>query len=149
MAYATLSEAKSAFGDRRTLRTSAGNTEEPPQEYFERKLEAMAGIMDSYIGIIYSVPVDTSNDDRLAALLSEVNICLFLFAVTSGTAGISEGIETRHAACMKWLKMISEGTAVIPGATQDLKIWEVCGDSPPLFPTDLFDLHRVLEVIED
>ena len=49
MAYATYDEAKSAFGEDRLRRIFPDSTQEYVQSYIQRRLEAGAGFIDSYL----------------------------------------------------------------------------------------------------
>ena len=146
MAYASYDELKSAYGETRVFQAFAESTQETPQPYFERKLEGAAGLMDSYIGRVYTVPVDTTGNARLAALLSSINICVALFQMTTGTVALPESIHTRYKSCMEWLRMVADGDVVLPGGVIDYEIFGVVGDAVPLIESEIFENDRLIDI---
>ena len=166
MAYATFKELKSSYGENRVRHIFAKQTEENLEDYVERKLEAGAGIIDSYLAKIYTTPIDVSipvpgdpdmeRKKRLAAMFSEMNICISLYKLTTGSAELRDSIRDHYMSCLDFLERIMTGELSLPGVTQSRKIFSVVGPcgagslaDDPLLRRVEFGLHRHLEDFEN
>jgi len=154
MAYATYEEAASAFGEDRLRRIFPDSTKEYVQSYIQRRLEAAAGSIDSYLAKVYETPVDVSlppeSDSeyprrvRLASMLSDLNICLTLYNLGTGTKGMPEHIADHFHDCIAFLKKLAEGEVILPGAVKQKESFRIVGDATPLIKTEMWETNRVV-----
>lgn len=164
-AYATFEELNSAYGVDRVRRMFAKQPAEGLQSYVERRLEAGAGFMDLHLAKVYSTPIDITvpalgspgRDQklRLAAMLSDINICITLYQLTSGSSDLRNSIKEHYLRCVDVLERVMVGEVALPGISQSRRIFSVvgpCGQGPladpPLLRREDFSLHRVLEDFE-
>lgn len=162
-AYATYEELQSSYGEDRVRRMFAKQTNEALEDYVQRKLEAAAGFMDSYFAKVYATPIDTTvpavgepgydSALRLSAMLSEVNICLAIYRLTTGSSDLRDSISEHYRSCLRFLEAVMVGEVALPNVPQARRIFSVVGPSgqdsladDPLITTTNLELHRVLEV---
>jgi len=145
--YATYDELATATGERRLLDMAPSNSQESPEDFFIGQLAAASGFMDSYLGSRYTVPVDSTGNENLAAMLAHCCIVHTLFSLAPGLTDIPDGVQKAHSQCMTWLKDVSSGKAELPGITSEEAIFAIVGDSAPLLPESTFRFSRDLETI--
>ncbi len=78
---------------------------------------AAEGTVDSRLGRRYAVPVDTSQDVALAALLKSVAVDLVEYRLHARRPPVPADIERKHQAAIEWLVQVAAGLAVLPTAS--------------------------------
>ena len=143
MSYATYEQLTAAFGEKRVLDALAKTTQEDPEDHLERKLEAASGFMDSYFALKYTVPIDTTGNVSLAAMLAECACICALGMLSPGYTQRPEGLKEAFADCKEWLKKVAEGDAILPGLDRETGAFGVVGTDDPLITKTFHENNRL------
>ncbi len=77
-------------------------------------LDQAEGLINSYIGMRYLVPVATT-DDSVAALMKRITLDVAQYNLASTSEILTDAKQVLYDAVIEWLEKISEGKVILPG----------------------------------
>lgn len=113
MAYATLDDAKTKYGENYVL-TSVTRDDEPDLAAFDTALDTATSTIDSYVGSRYPIPLDP-----VPSIVAGycIDIAIYLASSTAGTH--TDEKRLRYEDAIDWLKAVAAGKAIISVLNDD------------------------------
>lgn len=111
MSYASLQTLIDQFGEAEVVRSSDRDADGiADTDVVERALEGADGIIDSRIGVVYTLPL---NDVPLVLVHYAGDIALYRMSYDCGT--LTEEKRKRYEDAIRWLDQVAAGKAVLGG----------------------------------
>jgi len=119
MAYATNADIEQRMGSLLyvQLTDDAGVGAADESKVTAARLAAEAEV-NSYLGRRYSVPVDTTNESEVQAVLCSITLDLVEYRLHARRPPVPAEVATRRAAAVDWLRRVADGRAVLPSAAE-------------------------------
>ncbi len=107
MAYATVEDAKEAYGENYVL-TSVTREDTPDEAALTRHLAKASSEIDSYLGAQYDVPLEEPPEIVVQYC---VDIGIYRASADAGTG--TDEKRLRYEDALDWLKLVAKGTVVL------------------------------------
>ena len=147
MAYATNADVEERLGSTLYVQlTDDAGTGSADEDKVTESRQAAEAEIDSYVGRRYAVPVDTTGQDELTAMLKSVTLDLAEHRLHARRPPIPEAIRQKRTWAVQWLGRVASGEVVLP-ATIELAgsgtggvVGEVTGPERVMSRDELSDL---------
>jgi phage gp36-like protein len=116
MPYMTTTDLETRVGTQTAaeLTTESGST--PDATIMGETVDAALGEVDSYLSRRYAVPIDTVAFPQVANVLLSMSLDIAVYRLHTRRQPAPEGIEQSRNNAIEWLKMVSDGTILLPAA---------------------------------
>lgn len=87
----------------------------------DKVAEALGGAegeVNSYLGRRVAVPVETSGDSQLSAVLKSITLDLAAFRLHGRRPPVPADVRYRYESALQWLQCVASGKAVLPTANE-------------------------------
>lgn len=117
MAYATTTDLEGRFEDDEELTFLTDNVAAgvPDTDVEQEVIDDAEGVVDSYVGMRYAVPV-AGTDTQLVARLKSLTLDIASYKLEARTRKVSEARLKQYDDAILWLEKIAEGSVILPSA---------------------------------
>lgn len=134
MAYTTNADVEERLGSALYVQlTDDSGTGSADEDKVTEARQGAEAEIDSYVGRRYAVPVDTTGQDKLAAMLKSMTLDLAEHRLHARRPPIPEAIRQKRAWAIQWLERVAAGQVVMPvseelaGSSAEGVVGEVTG----------------------
>jgi phage gp36-like protein len=119
MAYATNADVEERLGTTLYVQlTDDSGTGSADEDKVTEARQAAEAEIDSYVGRRYAVPIDTTGQDELAAMLKSVTLDLAEHRLHARRPPIPDAIRQKRTFAVQWLERAASGQVVLPTAIE-------------------------------
>ena len=116
--YATTSELQARFNDTEELVQLTRNVDANTIDaaVLAEALQYAEGVINSYAGKLYAVPLDVGGDTGLAQMIKSTTLDIASWFLLSESDLVSEPRKARYDNAILWLEKVAAGDVVLPSA---------------------------------
>jgi phage gp36-like protein len=117
--YTTTTKLKARFENDEAVAALTDTLEEtgaPDDTVLTEVVNDAEGVIDSYLAVIYQVPVDVSSDTVLGNRLDSLALDIAANNLLERGDQVSEAKQRRHDRAIEYLEKLSKGELVLPSA---------------------------------
>ena len=117
MAYVTNTEVIASIGNDKAAQLTTDSGTVPSTTELDKARDGSEGLVNSYLGKLYTVPVDLAAHPDVDATLTAFVIAITVYQLYLRRPPIPDDITTARDNAIAWLKDVAAGKVVLPAAT--------------------------------